>query len=362
MLATSEDDSALRAFLRENPVPGNIEVTFEREPNFFAGSTIRGEVHQTILARDMDNGRIAGIASRSVSKAFVNGEATSVGYLSDLRIDPHYQRGPLLARGYRFLKSLHADGRAQLYTTAIFSDNTQALETITTGRAGLPAYHAMGCLNCSGINFGRSKPPLSSRCSIERGSLELLTQIVECLNRNNARKQFAPLHSCEDFLNGMRGRDFQLSDFYVAVDGSRVIGVLGKWDQRGFKQTRVMRYGGGLRWLVPMAKIARPLLGGRRFPAEGELLSYFNVCFVAVDGDDQSVLRSMLRVLYRDACAGDALYGIISIHRGDPLSAALDEYSLTPFFARLFCVSYPDGEPAAAELDGRVPYVEAATF
>jgi hypothetical protein len=72
MLATSKDDSALRAFLRENPVPGNIEVSFEREPDFFAGSAIRGELHQTILVRDTETGRIAGMGSRSISKAFVN--------------------------------------------------------------------------------------------------------------------------------------------------------------------------------------------------------------------------------------------------------------------------------------------------
>jgi hypothetical protein len=362
MLATSKDDSALRAFLRENPVPGNIEVSFEREPDFFAGSAIRGELHQTILVRDTENGRIAGMGSRSISKAFVNGQPASIGYLSDLRIDCYYQRGPLLARGYRFLKGLHEDGKAQLYTTAIFSDNGRALETITTGRAGLPGYHPMGGLNCSGINFGRSKPPLPARCSIERGSLELLPQIVECLNRNNARKQFAPVHSCEDFLNGARWRDFRISDFYVAVDASRVIGVLGKWDQGGFKQTRIVRYSGGLRWLVCMAKVARPLLGGHRFPAEGEILQYFYVCFVAVDGDDPFVFRALLRTLYRDACAGEAQYGLISIHSTDPLSPALEEYSLTPFFALFFCVSYPDGEPAVAKLDGRVPYVEAATF
>jgi hypothetical protein len=362
MLAASKDDAALRAFLHEHPVPGNIEVTFEREPDFFAASAIRGEMHQTILARDTENGQIAGIASRSISKAFVNGEPQSIGYLSDLRIAPHYQRGTLVARGYRFLKGLHSDGQTQLYTTAIFDDNLRALETITTGRAGLPTYHPMGSLNCSGINIGRNKPQLPARCSIERGSLELLPQIVECLNRNNARKQFAPVHSCEYFLNGTRWRDFQVSDFYVAADGSRVIGVVGKWDQRKFKQTRVVRYVGRLRWLVPLARVARRLFGSLRFPEEGELLRYFNVCFVAVDGDDPSVFSALLRALYRDATAGDAMYGIISLHDTNLLSPALKDYSLTPFFARLFCVSYTDGERAAAMLDGRVPYVEAATF
>jgi len=80
-----------------NPVPGNMEVTFEREPDFFAGSEIRGELNQTIAVRDLRKNKIVGIASRSVAKAFVNGEPTELGYLSDLRLSPDYRRGSLLA-------------------------------------------------------------------------------------------------------------------------------------------------------------------------------------------------------------------------------------------------------------------------
>lgn len=362
MLASSKDDAALRAFLRDHPVPGGIEVAFEREPDFFAASAIRGDVNQTIVVRDLRNGQIAGMASRSVTKAFVNGQPTTLGYLSDLRLDPAYQRGTLVARGYRFLKQLHDEGTVRLYTTAIFSDNRRAMETVTTGRAGLPAYHAMGSVNCSGINIRKTKPPIPADCSIERGNEELLPQIVDCLNRNNARKQFAPVHSGEAFLNAGRWRGFRLSDFYVALRNSHVIGVVGRWDQRSFKQTRVVSYRGSLRWLVPLAKIINSLAGGRRFPDEGEQLRYFNLSFVAVDNDNLHVFRALLRAVYRDARSTDAMYGIVSLHKKDPLVAALGDYSVTPFLARLFCVCYSDGERAFASLDERVPYVEAATF
>jgi hypothetical protein len=361
-LAQSQDDAELRSFLANNPVPGNMEVTFEREPDFFAGSEIRGELNQTIAVRDLRRNKIVGIASRSIAKAFVNGEPTELGYLSDLRLSPDYRRGSLLARGYRFLSQLHADGRALLYTTAIFAENAHALATLTAGRAGLPAYHPMGCLHCRGINITRVKRPIEARCHIERGSLALLPQIVECLNRNNARKQFAPLHTCEDFLLGRRWRDFNVSDFYVATRGSRVIGVIGQWNQRRFKQTRVIRYSGPLRWLAPMAKLTHPILKGRRFPEVGEELRSFYVSFVAVDDDDVSVFRALLRTLYRDAVAGDAMFALTSFHQEDTLGAPLEEYSLTPFCARIYCVCYSDGERHFSNLDGRVPYLEAATL
>lgn len=297
-----------------------------------------------------------------MATAFVNGEPTGLGYLSDLRLSPEYRSGSLLARGYRFLKELHSDGRALLYSTAIFAENARALATLTAGRAGLPNYHPMGCLDCSGINIGRTKPPFQARCDIERGSLALLPQIVDCLNRNNARKQFAPFHTYEDFLSGGRWRDFHVSDFYVALRDGGVIGVLGQWNQRHFKQTRIIRFSGPLRWLAPMAKVTHPLLKGRRFPEAGDELRSFYVSFVAVDGDEVSVFRALLRALYRDAVAGDAMFALTSLHQGDPLRAALADYSLTPFCARIFCVCYSNGESAFRKLDNRVPYMEAATL
>jgi hypothetical protein len=292
----------------------------------------------------------------------VNGVPADLGYLSDLRLSPEYRSGSLLARGYRFLKDLHADGRALLYTTAIFAENSRALTTLTAGRAGLPTYHPLGCLDCSGINIGRTKPPFEARCDIERGSLALLPQIVECLNRNNARKQLAPFHTCEDFLPGGRWRDFSISDFYVAIRDGQVIGVIGQWNQRRFKQTRIIRFSGPLRWLAPMAKITHPILKGRRFPEVGEELRSFYVTFVAMDNDDLPIFRSLLRALYRDAAAGDARFALTSLHQQDPLRAALLDYSLTPFCARMFCVCYSDGKKAFENLDNRVPYMEAATL
>ena len=361
-LAQGHDDAELRSFLANNPVPGNIEVTFEREPDFFAGSEIRGPLNQTIAVRDLHKNKIVGIASRSVAKAFVNGAPTELGYLSDLRLSPEYRSGSLLARGYRFLKQLHSDGRARLYTTAIFAENSRALTMLTAGRAGLPTYHPMGCLDCSGINLGRAKPPFRARCDIARGSFALLPQIVECLNRNNARKQFAPFHTREDFLPGGRWRDFNVSDFYVARRDGQVIGVIGHWDQHRFKQTRVIRFAGPLRWLAPMAKIAHPILKCRRFPDPGEELRSFYVTFVAVDQDNVSIFRALLRALYKDAASGDAMFALTSLHQEDPLRAALADYSLTPFCARIYCVCYSDGESAFDNLDHRVPYMEAATL
>jgi hypothetical protein len=361
-LAERGDDAELRALLRDNPMNGSMQVTFEREPDFFAACAIRGSFHQVGVGRDLESGRIVGLGTRSIAEAFVNGQAAPFGWLSDLRLAPAYRGGTLVARGYRFLRQLHGDGRAQFYGTVIFEDNQTALQTIATARAGLPTYHDLGVVHCSGINLRRRKPAVGADCKIIRGRGELLPEIVDCLNRNNAHKQFAPVHDVESFIHGNRWKDFQASDFYVASRNGRVIGVVGRWDQTSFKQTRVLSYSRRLRWMVPAANAMQTLVGAPAFPEPGQYVPFFYVSFIAVDHDDSGVFRALLREVYNDSVGSSFRYAMVGLHERDPLLAVLQEYSLTPFAGRMFCVCYADGEPAFRRLDNRVPYVEAATL
>jgi hypothetical protein len=361
-LAGRGDDAELRALLRDNPMNGSMQVTFEREPDFFAACTIRGSFHQVGVGRELESGRIVGLGTRSIAEAFVNGRAVPFGWLSDLRLAPAYRGGTLVARGYRFLRQLHGDSRAELYGTMIFHDNQTALRTIAATRAGLPAYHDLGVMHCPGINLRRRKPAIAADCEIIRGRRELLPEIVDCLNRNNARKQFAPVHDVESFLHGNRWRDFQPLDFYVARRNDQVVGVIGRWDQSAFKQTRVISYGKRLRWMVPAANAVQSLLGAPAFPEPGQYVPFFYVSFIAVDQDDRGVFRALLREVYNGGVGSSFRYAMVGLHERDPLLTVLQEYSLTPFAGRLFCVCFADGEPAFRNLDDRVPYVEAATL
>jgi hypothetical protein len=343
-LASEADDPELRELLCRSPIPGQISVTFEREPSFFDSCRIRGDFFQVGVGRDRRTGEIIGVGTRSVAPAFINGEPQPLGYLADLRLDPQYRGGTLIARGYRFLRQLHEDCRARLYTTVIFSENHAALTTIASGRAGLPQYHDMGAIHSPGINIRRAEPTIDAGCEILRGSPALLPEIVECLNRNNSGRQFAPVH------------------FHVAVRGSNVVGVVGCWDQSCFKQTRVAGYGSRLRWIVPLANALRPVTRAPRYPKPEEKVAYFYLSFIAIDSGNLTVFRALLRNAYNAAVGQGYLYAIVALHERDPLLPALRDYSLTPFSGRLFCVTFEDGEDLFRELDGRVPYLEASTF
>lgn len=359
--AAAADDPALRRLLADNPMDGRIRIAFEREPSYFRAVEVQGRFHQVVLCRDLESGGLVGVGTRTVKPVFVNGRPRDVGYLSDLRLLPAYRGRTLVARGYRLLRELHRDGRTDLYYTVIAAENALSLRTIASGRAGLPAYRDLGVFDSSAINLARRLPEVRG-VDVVRGEPALLDGIIGCLNDHGRAKQFAPFYRREDFGPGGWLHDLRLEDVYVARRGGRVVGTLARWDQSGFKQTRVVGYRGALRVLRPVCNLAAPLLRLPRFPRPGQHLSSCYAAGLAVEGNDPAIFAALLRRLYNDAVGGPHAYVLVGLHERDPLAAVLREYRRTPYRGRLFCVHFEDGEAGWRALDGRLPHIELATL
>jgi hypothetical protein len=320
-----------------------LRVAFLREPNFFLTSDIQGTSVQPFVGLLGD--KVIGVGTRAFRPGYLNGQLCETGYLADLRLKSEYRGGTFVARAYRFLRNLHTDGRVAVYSTVIVEDNELALQTIAANRAGLPTYAPLGRVLTPAIYLRRPLPPLEG--DIVRGSAEQLPAIVAKLNEN--RLQFAPAWSEEDFTSG-RLHGFRVEDFYVLRRGSRIAGVLAKWDQRSFRQTVILGYGGWLGALRPLVNLfRRPPL-----PRPGSPLAFFYVAFVSAD--DTAAFASLLRRVYNEHCHGQYPHVVIGLHEADARAIVLGDYPQTPFAGRLFAVSL-DAPPT---LDGRVPYVEAA--
>ncbi len=358
-VADPQSDAELRALMTQVSVGRGIVVTLEREPSFFAAGRIHGDV-QVCVGRDRETGRTVGMGTRAIARAYVNGKETTLGYLADLRLLREYRNGLLIARAYRFLRELHGDGRAHLYTTVIFADNDLALRTIASGRAGLPRYHDLGVMHYPGINLTRRKPEIDDGFRITAGNEALLPTVVACLNRNGARRQFASVHTVDDFRPGGRWVGLRAEDLLVATRKGEVVAAIAIWDQRSFKQTRILRYDGLYRWAAPCSAALHGFLGTPRFPRAGEVVPYCYFSFLSVDDDDPRVCRALLRAAYNVGVSSGYLYAMISAHEHDPLLQVIGEYRATPFAGRLFCVTYEDGEQEFGKLEVRVPSAEAA--
>ncbi len=353
-LATPSDDEALRALLRETPIPGMAEVAFLREPSYFRAAAVAGTHVQTLVARA--GGQIAAVSTRAIRPTFINGRRTDAGYLGDLRVRPEFRGTTLLARGYRFLRRLHDDGRARLYSTMIMEGNRNALSTIAANRADLPCYSDQGRVFTPMLHVRRSRRVNLARSeTLERGRPETLDEIVAALNRD--RLQFAPAYSRHDFLGG-RYANFSVEDFFVLRRTGRIVAVAGLWDQRPARQTVVTRYCGALKALRPLVNLLRR----PKLPQPHTPWNYAYVAF-AYSRDTES-FRKILRSIHNhvggvgleDGRCSDIDFLIIGLHEDDPRAAVLSEFRTTPFSGRLFAVTFD----APLPFDGRTPFVEAA--
>ena len=345
-VATSADDPDVRQLLRDNPMPGEISLSLEREPDMFLASATEGERHHTIVARDGSKGRPVGMASRSVYRGFVNGTPCRIGYLSQLRVARAYRgRVGLLSGGYALMRSLRNRDELSFDLTTVIADNRTARRVLGAGLPGLPIYQEIEPFITLVVPVWRPRkatPP--DVVQIERGSLDTIDAIVDCLERNRARAQFAPFWTSAELLSCERSRGLAPGDFFVARRGPRVVGCLALWDQSGFKQVVVRSYGPRMRRRRPWVELAARLAGTPRLPEPGQPMSHLYLSHVGIDDDAPDVFGALFSEAYNDARARGHGYVVVGFAERHPLLPVLRrQYRAWRYTSILYGVTWDSG-------------------
>jgi hypothetical protein len=360
-LATPADDADLRHIMSSTPMDGSIVVSFRREPSYFGAAVVEGRFRQVVAARDTHTGRLVGFGSRSISTKFINGEPTPIGYLSNLRLLPEHRSLGLIARGYRYFKDLHQDGRTKLYLTTIATQNRKALDVLTSERAGLPHYQPAGDFHTFAIPTGPrwSHPLPPEGIEVREATAEDWPWIVEFVKSQGSRRQFFPEYQLQDFGDDqglLRG--IWLSDLRLAMDGHDIVGIAAIWNQQRFRQTVIDSYRGALRYGRKFLNLAAKLLDRPRLPHPGSQIRAVNIAFPLASHDDPELFAALVSRLLRDISRQEADYLLIGIHESDPLLPVIRSFRGRCYTTRLFLVTWDDGHDLAASLDGRPPYLE----
>jgi hypothetical protein len=363
-LAAEADDADLRHVLAQTPMGGTIAVTFGREPSYFGAAEVDGHRRQVIAVRDLQAGRLVGFGSRSIRWLYVNGRPVEVGYLSGLRLLPEHRNRGLVALGYVRLRQLHADSRVRLYLTTIAEGNDLALRTLTSGRAGLPAYHPAGRYHTLALPLRRRKAPtpvpapgLVIRAAKDRD----LPALIAFLQNEGAKRQFFPCYRAEDFLSAAGAlKGLLAEDLLLAYRAGRLVGTLGGWNQEPFRQVLVHAYSRPLRWARPLCNIWARLRGLPRLPAPGEPFRYLMAALPVAE--DSEIFGALMRSLLARAAGGRYDYLLLGLHETDPLLGSVSAARATRYTTLLFVVCWEDGEAFRAALEPRVPYLELGSL
>ena len=360
-LATPEDDEELRQVLAATPMDGKIRLAFAREPSYFGASAVEGEFVQVGVIRDKKSWGVVGFASRAVSSCYVNGEIEDVGYISALRLMPDYRRKlGLLARGYQFFREMHQDGKTPYYLTTIAEDNVAALELLTSQRAGLPIYHPLGRYHTLTIDSGqRCGPEAECQVEIRRAGPSDGERIAGFLHREGPKRQFFPNFLLSEFEDdGHRLTGLSTASILVAEQHGKVVGTIGVWDQRSFRQIVVHGYSPALRLVRPLYNVLAKVSRMPRLPPAGNTLNCRYAAVPVVANADADVARALVREalgLVRQQ-EGDCL--LLGLHEEDPLLPIIRPLSGRKYTTLVFLVYWKDERPDMLELSRRVPYLE----
>jgi hypothetical protein len=362
-LATPADDADIRRLLATNPIPGQITLTYEREPNYFLGCGAMGHFHQVVVARHQPSGELAGVVSRATRPLFINGQVEEVGYLSQLRIDERFQGRWLTPQGFRYLRQLHTDGRVSGYLASIIEGNEQATGILVKRpRRGYPTFRHICRLWTLALILHSPKPIPASAYEISRGSTTDLGEVITFLRQHGATKQFFPAYTEADFGDSPLTRGFNLEDFFLARRQGNLVGVIGLWDQSAYKQSVVQAYSGALGRLRPLYNLALRLIGAQPLPSPGEQIRFAYASFICIANNDPDIFDLLLRYVYNLAVERGYAYLMVGLTEDDPLLATARRYLHLPYRSQLYTVCWDEENSWPWKLDDRMPYIEIASL
>jgi len=361
--ATADDDDALRALLRSSFMDGPIQLSLQREPNFFTGAGIGNLATTVIVARDRLTGAVVSTAERAIRRAFVDGVERSLGYLSTLRTHDEERKTTLLARGYQHLKSRHADGLVPYYVTTILDGNEEARRVLTSERAGLPAYVPYGKLRTYMLPLYGFRKRFRGNGVTRGATSETLPGALNCLNRFNAGLQFAPVCRIEDFgansgmLHGLSGHDL-----YLSCRGREIAGTLAVWNQNCFKQSVVAGYSRKLAALRPALTLAAHFGLAPHLPRKGQSLPCLYAALASSRDSDTTVFQELLDVVLSDWTNAGYAYLLLGLSDRHPFSSIVEKRSVMTIDSRIYAVYWRDCKPDSLPSTGRIPHLEVATL
>lgn len=356
--AVESDNRALCELFASVHLKGALDVTQERDPDFFALTRMHQPLSSDTGIATADDGRTVGCGTAIVREGWLDGRVIKTGYMCDLRVASDMRGGIHLARAFgTFMDWVRQERGAELFTTVIFDSNTQARDALTRRsdkRKEQPVYRPMTPFTMASIQFTTKKPaPTMDVGPASRD--ELVAFLAERSKTRVLGEVLTPARFDERLATWP---NLSLSDFIVARDRGRIVGCLAPWDTGSFKRTRVLGYHGSMAWMRRAYNLAAAVRGFAPLPKPGE---HFRFAFLShFEADDPAVARALFLAAYARLRSRGLHFMSVCIPRGSGLEAALSGFMVNRTNMTLYVVHPPDSVHAAVDFTTLRPGFEMA--
>lgn len=345
-LAEDRDEKALREILEQGDFKGRISLLYTRRPRVLESLKREGKTVEVYFCPE------GGFGAAAVNPMMVEDEEEPVTYLFSFRMDRNRHKAlRYIPEGYSFyFHRMQELGVRRAFTT-ILEDNRPAVEMLEKKRRSMPRYDFLGRIETVALKTG-GRGRLPKGWTFESLKKDAIPEMLSFYRQEIRRFSYAPVMTVEDLLKGEQCPQFSSFRILRNPEGS-IVAMGAIWDQRDYKQYRVMGYSGIFRLLRPVSRWLFPLLGYPPLPPADSVLKMFCLGFCLVRDNDPRVFRTFLGIIRASARDYDSLsLGMFQSHR---LLKELKRGPHISYKSRFYRV-YPPGEESPPP--EKIPFIE----
>lgn len=353
---TPADNAKMQDLITKITMPGVAQMCFQRAPDFFVGAKVIGDEFVLTVADDDERPDVlAGLTVISGRELFISGQKRRVYYSGDTRVDPYYRRRGIASN--LFIEQKKHRQATDLLQGIVLKENTAPLDAAANAADGvLFRYWISHTIETSFIYVRKIKPRIPAGVEIRAATAKDVPAMQAFFDREAPRRNgypvydFAKLHAGDPYYAGLR-----IGDMALALRNGEIIGMIGGWNQKAYKQTRIVGFKPIIKLLRPLYNLYVGMVGGFKLPPVGGVLNYLTLYNYLVAGDDKDVFRALIDWVMANAGQKyDAL--AIGITHGDPMEDVPRGYKRQKLISSHFWLSY--GDDPRPSIDDRPLYVE----
>lgn len=296
-LAQPEDDRELTRLIGL-PMPGELSLSFTREPSYLSSCAHCGPRREVLLAQH--NGEVLALCSYFLHHYRVRGQWREVWTVGDFRATLKAASRSVTGRGWAALRE-RLEGKPALIS--VVDQNRNALRLFSKQRKNWPSLHKIGELTTYMLPLIGSgdSPPFG----VVRPSAGA---VVKSLNEWWKDSFLAPQVVASDFGSVLPPAE----SFRAVSDGTQLLACGALWDQSDYRQVKVAGYRGSYvnlkRW--------SDRLGLGILPQPGASVTSTFACFL--EGIEPQATRAVMEALCGEAKRSGSHFLVYSQDRSKP--------------------------------------------
>jgi hypothetical protein len=347
--------------LGETPIETRgLSIVFDRRPDIFAIPRLFSE--RVECAGFFRGASLAGFAMLMFQSRYVNGEPRTVAYFGNAHVKREARGRGFANRSAGYL-SREMRGVCDLGYAVVMAGNRAAGRFIGRDWPGQtePVHSkVVATLRAKSILvMGRRGE--SDGYRVRHAEFADVDAVVGLLGDEFRARLFGPIVDRGSFLRNLSARPgCDLSQYYVAERGGRVVGTCAAWDTGGLKQNRIVRYGRKLKWLRKAHAAAAALLDLPPLPKEGGTTREATVTDCAVRGRDPEILEALLSRIHNDCAQKEYNLLIVGSCGQDPLLRATKRFLGQTTVSEIVLFSTDFSLLAEGRIDASLPYIDLA--